>query len=550
MTIAKTSRFNLLIAAACALLLTLLWAGVSRRLSVDRAETIATAVQRNNNLAVSLEQYALRTIRNADALLQLTRLEYDRSGERLDLKGLLERGVIDPHYFSGVAVMDANGVLMQSNMTVFTDTLPNFSDRAHFQFHRTHKDSLFISEPLESRLLHKAVIVLSRRINKKDGSFGGTVAVQIEPKTFTQFYANANLRKYDIISLIAPTGITYARRTGNVESYGEDIKKSPLFQHLKKGPVGNYFARDAIRNIPTYFSFRRLAEYPVIATVGASEDDVLAAYYPLAWRARGFASVLSALLLLFSFLLAFTMKQRQRNAEQAQVAEQQLFAAQQRYQQRLTQQIIDAQERERESIGRELHDNVNQVLTSVKLYLDLASADPAQAPGYLAKATPHLQSCINEIRHLSRELSAPTLGTHSLIDSIKALIELVAGSSGLHILFFYDKYTATLDKEQKLAFYRILQEQLSNIVRHANANEVRVNLGQANDFTELVVRDNGQGFDVAAKRGGIGLNNIESRARVFGGKVKLVSKVGEGTLLAVRIPCPPASPLSPPASAP
>lgn len=143
---------------------------------------------------------------------------------------------------------------------------------------------------------------------------------------------------------------------------------------------------------------------------------------------------------------------------------------------------------------------------------------------------------INEIRNLSRDLSAPTLGTKSLTDSITALVEMVASSSGVYIAFDHCSYRASVSMNQKLAVYRIVQEQLNNIIKHAFATHVSVSLSQAEDHTILTVRDNGKGFDTLGKRNGIGLNNIISRAKVFNGKVKIESAPGKGCLLMVSLP--------------
>ncbi|RYD94933.1 MAG: hypothetical protein EOP50_08790, partial [Sphingobacteriales bacterium] len=271
----RSGRLVAAVALFCAVLLSLVWNVILRQIESNRAATLESAIQRNNNLVVTLEQQAIRTIRNADALLQLVRYEYAMSGMRLELRDLLERGVIDMHYVAGVSLIDENGRMQVSNEPIPAAAV-DVSDREHFYFHKRYKDSLYISQPFLSRMLGVTVIVLSRRLNNPDGSFAGTVVVQIEPRTFTRFYAQANLRPNDIISLIAPDGITYARRTGKVESWGEDIHQSPLFIHVAKNPVGNYFASDAIRHIPTWFSYRKLSDYPMIATVGSSEDDILA----------------------------------------------------------------------------------------------------------------------------------------------------------------------------------------------------------------------------------------------------------------------------------
>lgn len=642
-----TNKLICLVCSFCLLLIALTWSRVYMEVAEDRQHAITATVERNSNLVASLEEHAVKTIRNADAVLQLVKMEYEQKGKSIDFKALLRRGVIDEKYFSGVIVLDEKGDLAVSNVQLESDPVPNFSDREHFQYHQTRKDELYISLPLMSRTIGKNVIVLSRRINQPDGSFGGTVAVQVEPSTFTLFYANANLRSNDIISLINVSGVTYARRRGKHESCGENIIKSPLFKHVAENPVGNYFAKDAIRGVPTYFSYRKMGAYPMIATVGSAEVDVLAGYREQATRAYLFGAVVTILVLLFCILICAVLVDKKRNARKIRQSEwryrsifehshdgivilkpdglietmndaarrmfrlgaqnvtqhlfsdiflqsaplqrftpggpvkseveftrldgtefmgeiaysdfrdedgddhiivlitdislrkqmqERLIAEQKRYQRKLTRQIIHAQEREREKIGYELHDNVNQILTTVKLYLEMAIATPDMSDKLLPKSVEHVMNCITEIRNLSRELSATTLGTQSLVDSMKALIETVEFSGRMKVRFNHDDYHTRLEKEQKQALYRILQEQLTNIMKHAQATEITVTLSQACDQTELEIHDNGRGFDVAARRNGIGLNNISSRAKVFGGGMKIESASGQGCTLHVWLP--------------
>lgn len=198
--------------------------------------------------------------------------------------------------------------------------------------------------------------------------------------------------------------------------------------------------------------------------------------------------------------------------------------------------MIQAQEREREIIGRELHDNVNQVLTTVKLYLEMAISHKEAREELLPKSMQYVTESINEIRNLSRDLSAPTLGTKSLVDSVAALIETVQSSGRLRIHFDHAAFADHLTIDQTLAIYRIVQEQLNNIIKHARATTVAVSLSQTKSGTLLSIRDNGQGFDPLAQRNGIGLNNMVSRARVFEGDVKITSEKGKGCLVEVSLP--------------
>lgn len=526
----KTKNGKLIggIAVFCFITVFLIWTNYYQQKKADREETIASTVQRNSNLAVALEQFTIQTIRSADAVLQLVKVEYEKKGSKININDLLYSNAVNPYVFKSVGLINSEGKLERIDRK--SDTSVNFADRDYFIYHsKNDVDTLLISKPIVSKITRNPVIVLSRRINKKDGSFGGVVGIKIEPSTFTSFYAQANLRQLDIISLIAPDGITYARRTGSVESSGENISKSPLFTHVANNPDSFYFAKDAIRGIPTFFCYRKFKDYPIIATVGSSEKDVLEGYYKRTQRDLLSAIIISILILLFSIAVYGVLWHRKKMAEK-------LMEEQQRHQRQVTEEVIVAQEKEREEIGHELHDNVNQVLTTVKLYLELAQHSPETREELISKSMQLVMKCITEIRSLSHDLSAPTLGTRSLIDSIYALTETIANSTGIKILFDHSSCYTSLAMNQKLAIYRITQEQLNNIVKHSKATTVSIVLSQTDKHTILTIKDNGKGFNTFEKRNGIGLNNIISRAKVFDGKVNIESAPGKGCLLMVTLP--------------
>jgi signal transduction histidine kinase len=500
--------------------LILLWGNYYQTQSKDKAETINAAIQRNTNLAIALEQYAIRTIHNTDAILQLVKMDFLSKKGQTNIDRLLYDNAINKEFIRGVALINSEGVVTSINLPFDDPEKINVQDREFFEFHKTHDtDILYISKPVKSRTIHKPVIIFSRRINVKN-KFAGVVAIQIEPSTFTSFYAQANLRPHDIISLIAPDGITYARRTGAIESNGEDISKSPLFQHVQSNPDSFYLAADAIRGIPTWFSYRKLKDYPIIATVGAAEKDILKEYISRRNYNRTSTIVISILIISFSIIMYLFVRNKSR------------------YQQQLAKQMITAQEKERELIGNELHDNVNQLLMISKLYVEMAlkEKDKEKANDLLRQSMDILTTSITEVRDLSHRLTAPALKTGSLTDSLRTLIETIAATSGLKINFDVKDYTTPLNKEQSLALYRIAQEQMNNILKHAHASAVDVKLLQRNGKVILNIKDDGVGFDSTQKRTGAGLNNIINRTKLFNGKVIFLTAPGKGCEIHVSMP--------------
>ena len=199
--------------------------------------------------------------------------------------------------------------------------------------------------------------------------------------------------------------------------------------------------------------------------------------------------------------------------------------------------VIQAQEREQAHVSRELHDNVNQVLTTVKLYAELCRDGIGDTKAMLDKTRHLLQECIDEIRSLSKRLSAPSLGNIKLKESIKDLVDTVAVTNKISVsLDAYGIEGLEVDQKVHLALYRILQEQLTNILRHAQATEVQITVDFFDGALCLQVTDNGKGFDPKQKREGIGLTNMIFRAENLGGTLTITSAPAKGCKLMAHIP--------------
>ncbi|MDB5195693.1 MAG: hypothetical protein JWP88_63 [Flaviaesturariibacter sp.] len=209
----------------------------------------------------------------------------------------------------------------------------------------------------------------------------------------------------------------------------------------------------------------------------------------------------------------------------------------------ITSAVIKAQESERSQLGQELHDNVNQVLTTIKLYNEMLLDGIGDSQDLLQKSVKHLQNCINEIRSISKRLSAPTLGKISLSDSIHELVDSINLTKKIYIhCNIRESAKACITQEVHLTIYRIIQEQLNNILKHAEASNAYIELVSTPKEFTLLIQDDGKGFNVNMKRTGIGITNIITRAENINGRVTIESKSGKGTTLKFCFP-PVSSPL-------
>ncbi|HEV7331559.1 MAG TPA: PAS domain S-box protein [Flavisolibacter sp.] len=209
-------------------------------------------------------------------------------------------------------------------------------------------------------------------------------------------------------------------------------------------------------------------------------------------------------------------------------------------QREITSAVIRAQESERSQLGLELHDNVNQILTTVKLYNEMYLTGYMQDKELLAKATQYTQECINEIRSISKRLSAPTLGKISLEDSVRELVDSINLTGRLEIIYVPKGFAGcTVAEDIHLAVYRIVQESLNNVIKYSEAQLVCIELGRTDDNISLKITDNGKGFDTSARRVGIGITNMRTRAENLNGTFSIKSEPGKGCEIEILFPCHP-----------
>ncbi len=199
--------------------------------------------------------------------------------------------------------------------------------------------------------------------------------------------------------------------------------------------------------------------------------------------------------------------------------------------------IVDAKELERSDIGKELHDNVNQLLGASRLYLDMAKRDDQNRDMYLNRSSEYTLTAIEEIRKLSKSLTADIIRNFGLYEAIAKICHDTMESNSIKLDCKMDRLLEKkVNDKFKLNIFRIIQEQINNILKHAKAAHVSVSLSQTKKTILLVVSDDGTGFDTEKKRNGIGMTNIQSRAELYKGNALFASSPGKGCVLKVSFP--------------
>lgn len=203
----------------------------------------------------------------------------------------------------------------------------------------------------------------------------------------------------------------------------------------------------------------------------------------------------------------------------------------------ILQATIEGQERERSEIGKELHDNINQILASVKLMITASMQKNTEPDTFLSDGLKLTDECIQEIRKLSSALIPLREQAMNLIEVIEAVVGRIKATSNLKFaMSLSEDLVKKLDDKQQLTLYRITQEQVNNIIKHSGAKKVTISLEEINDHAILTISDDGHGFNKSEKTAGIGMKNMRSRAELLNGSFCVTSVPDEGCTIAVKIP--------------
>jgi signal transduction histidine kinase/ligand-binding sensor domain-containing protein len=213
-------------------------------------------------------------------------------------------------------------------------------------------------------------------------------------------------------------------------------------------------------------------------------------------------------------------------------------------QQAFAHQLIESQEAERQRIAAELHDSLGQHLLVIRNRAALgerAVQDPVQSRIQFDEITASATQAISEVRAISQNLRPVNLNRLGLAATIEEMVEKVAASSGIQFSADIEAVeSGGLTKEQEVNCFRIIQESLNNIIKHAQATKAYVELWRADGNLLLTVRDNGRGFTVESAGDGagrgLGLTSIAERVQMLGGTHTIKSMPGEGTSLDIQIP--------------
>lgn len=201
--------------------------------------------------------------------------------------------------------------------------------------------------------------------------------------------------------------------------------------------------------------------------------------------------------------------------------------------------IVEAQELERRRLARELHDETGQALTSILLGLKGLddSVEGTDERAAVAGLRELVVATLQDVRRLAVELRPKVLDDFGLVPALERLTESFADQTGIDVRFESGLAEARLAPEIETALYRIVQESLTNVVKHAYAHLVSIVLTRKPDAIALVIEDDGTGFDPGRTReGGFGLEGMRERVGLLEGKLQIESREGAGTTIVAEVP--------------
>ena len=258
--------------------------------------------------------------------------------------------------------------------------------------------------------------------------------------------------------------------------------------------------------------------------------------YPVeSWSEVSFCPMRKGKTVIGTACFSHDITEQRKNEISLQAMAQEILDQKVQEQKKITRAIINAQEKERNHLGQELHDNINQILVSAKLYLGIAGNTDAASKKLVKYPMELLDSSILEIRALSSRHVTPLKNVY-LKELIQVLLDKLKENSTIKTEFIYEVKARSIDDYLKLNIYRLVQEQINNITKYAAPARVVVSIQADGKIIHMEISDDGKGFDTQKKRQGIGISNMLNRIESFNGTMSIESAPGKGCKMLIAIP--------------
>ena len=269
----------------------------------------------------------------------------------------------------------------------------------------------------------------------------------------------------------------------------------------------------------------------------------------LALQQRKYKTIIlgvSIILVVAAFIIIYVIDQRRKNIKaladkNEEINRQQIDELLQKQEIASLQGVLEGQETERRRVAIDLHDRLGGILSMVKLHFSVVTESLSkddQAHAKFMKASDLLDQATGEVRSISHNLLSGVLMKFGLVPALEDLKDKISQTGKLKVTLYSNELNNVLSAEQELQLYRIVQELISNILKHSQAKEANIQLTKGDESVNLIVEDDGIGFDLKAvnKKTGIGLSNLKARVAKLNGNFHIDSGRGAGTTISIDIP--------------
>lgn len=242
----------------------------------------------------------------------------------------------------------------------------------------------------------------------------------------------------------------------------------------------------------------------------------------------GTAILLVLALTLISLVILYRRKQKEYFLQKEKLQES--------FRKELLQAQLETQEQTFQSLSQELHDNIGQVLSLAKLNMSLIGLNgPRPADDTISQTKNLLNTAINDLRDISKTLNSSYVKEKTLTESIERDLGILRRTRKFEAALEVTGKPFFLSAERRLILYRMVQESINNIVRHAGATHITIRLAYTDDALTIWIEDDGCGFDTDVTPKGVGLLNMEHRSAMINSDVKVTSTPGKGSCVRIRI---------------
>jgi signal transduction histidine kinase len=549
------------VALFSAFLLVLLWGSLALHLVELRDNELQQAESDVLSRSRTIAEYAYRLLRAIDHSLIRLEGQINRDGENFDLTAAIGTDPFLKDVAFRVMQTSAEGLTVAG-----TPNLPiagYVGDQSVFQsLKRSDGSRMQISEPTKNRYSGTAEVWFNRRVTGPDGSFGGVISVSIDPRYFSNFFSTVDIGKQGFISLVGLDGIVRARAALDGDTrIGQNLSNARLFAELQRQPQGTYNSISQIGAIPSIVGYRTLADYPMVVAVGESRDEILDYYYRERVLLAAIAVVLSLIFLGAAGLLAHqvTVQQRVETLLREREAE-------------LTESRNQAEEANRTkteflaNMSHELRTPLNAIIGFSEIMID-GMMGPIGSPRYVEYAKDihrsgtHLLDMISGILDMSKieaghyKLSFDQV---DVADLARVCMRIVAGRADQGQIVLIDNVPRELPllNADSRAIRQILLNLLTNAIKFTlPGGHAMLSAEAADGVVALIISDSGVGIpgkdltrilepfqqvETALNRkhdgAGLGLSITKKLVDLHNGVLEIVSQVGVGTTVTVRLP--------------